>query len=997
MELAEFNKLYKSLNKAQKEAVDTIEGPVMVVAGPGTGKTQILTLRIANILLKTHSEPENILALTFTESGVQSMRKRLASIIGSPAYAVEINTFHGFSNDIIKNNPEAFPHIIGSRSITDVEQISLVQQIIEKSELKVLKPSGDTLYFVRAVMSAIQELKREGVFVEDFEKIVKNAEKQFSQIPDLFYESGAHKGKMKGAYKDQEKQIAKNKELSFLYKEYEQELRRQKLYDYNDMITETLRALRKDADLLLRLQEQYHYILVDEHQDTNNAQNKILELLASHFAPRPNLFVVGDEKQSIFRFQGASLENFLYFKNIYPEAILIILTDNYRSTQNILDGAHSLIAGKEPLISHASHKSKPVELCAFSKNSVLNYFIATDIARLVKEGVNHNEIAVLYRNNKDAFAIAEALNKFGIPYNIESDKDIFAEPIIQKLLTILKAIHSYGDDRALALFLHLDALGIPPLDVFKVVRYASQKRKYSLFDIIANKKFVEEVELENPDALINAQILLAHFVKLSHNTNLVDLLEHVLRESGLLESVLSSDTAQDGLDALDSFFDEVRSIVNLKPRATLSDFFSYLDTITTHELFIKRKKAVSKEGFVRLMTAHRSKGLEFEYVYVVYVHDGAWGNRRQIDLLKLMPAVYTLVESKEGTDFDSNDDERRLFYVALTRAKKHVMLCYARLNEEGREQLPSQFITEIDQKLIASKNTNDIEKEFTKNRGVLYGKGLLQNKSLKDKNFISELFLKQGLSVSALNNYLSCPWKYFYRNLIRLPEPMEAHLLFGTAVHEALNFLFKKLREGESVNKKVFLNLFEEKLQPEPFSPEDYKKYLERGREALSGWFDEYSSRWITNTVTEFAIRGIEFDKNIILTGKLDKLEFLSEREVNVVDYKTGKPKTRNQILGKTKEGDAGVWRQLIFYKILLDRFKDGFYEMVSGEIDFIEPKENGSHVKEKFLVTKDDTLMLEDEIRRIAKEILNLEFWDKRCDDKKCEYCKIRNLQKTP
>ncbi len=994
METSEFTKLYQKLNPEQKRAVDAIEGPVMVVAGPGTGKTQILTLRIANILLKTDTAPENILALTFTESGVSSMRKRLADIIGAPAYRVLISTFHGFSNDIIQNNPEEFPHIIGSRSITEVEQITLIEEILEKEKLTLLKPAGDPLYFVRGILGGINELKREGVSLDEFDALLKKSEKAFKQAPDLYHEKGAHKGKMKGEYKDREKQIAKNKELAVVYDAYEKLLRLSKLYDYNDMIVLTLRALRSNEDLLLRLQENSQYILVDEHQDTNNAQNKILLLLSSHFAPRPNLFVVGDEKQSIFRFQGASLENFLYFKHLYPEAELITLKENYRSTQSILDSAGSLIPGEFALRANSKHALKPIELYALKKPAYEHYFVARSIQKLVEDGVDPHEIAVLYRDNKDALEVAGSLKKSGILFQVESDQNVFNESSIRKLLIIARAVQNYGDDRALSEYFHLDFFNIEPLDVFKILRSASQKIKYSLFDIMSDEKLLKDIELSSTEALKESFEKLSHLVKRNTNQNLEGFFEEALRLSGLLAQILQSPRAEEELDTIDSFMTEVRAFIRSKPDARLFDFFSYLKTLETHKILIKKKKGGGRPGYVRLMTAHRSKGLEFEYVFIIHAHDGKWGNKHRVELLKLLPEVYSLFEKKTESEQDGNDDERRLMYVALTRAKKHVTVSYSRESEEGKEGLLSQFISEIDSKLISVMNAELFEKEFEEKRGEFYKYvEVRKGEPFKDKGFVREHFTVQGLSVSALNNYLSCPWKYFYRNLIRLPEPIEPHLMYGTAVHEALNQLFRKLRIEEGFTKKDFVTHFIQKLSTEPFQKDDLKRYKERGEEVLSAWYDEYSSRWITNTLTEFAIRHVPLTPDIILTGKLDKLELLSEREVNVVDYKTGKPKTRNQILGKTKDADGSISRQLVFYKILLDKFKDGEYEMVSGEIDFIEPTESGKYVKEKFTVTKDDTDDLIETIERVGNEILTLSFWDKHCDDKDCEYCRLREM----
>jgi DNA helicase-2/ATP-dependent DNA helicase PcrA len=319
-----FDDYYAKLNTAQKLAVDTIEGPVMVVAGPGTGKTQILTLRIANILMQTQINPENILALTFTESGVLAMRKRLVQIIGTPGYRAQIHTFHSFCNDVIRQNPEDFENLISSESITEVEQIQILEEIVQTTKLALLKPFGDPLYYVKHLLSAISDLKKEGITPTKLKKAIDDQEKDFGKIEDLYHEKGAYgpkvrddgtvtKGAMKGKYQDLQKDIAKNKELLIVFEKYQQSLRDKKQYDFNDMLLEVIAAFESNPDLLLRQQEYFQYILVDEHQDTNAAQNKIVELLCSYYE-EPNLFVVGDEKQAIYRFQGASLENFLYFK-----------------------------------------------------------------------------------------------------------------------------------------------------------------------------------------------------------------------------------------------------------------------------------------------------------------------------------------------------------------------------------------------------------------------------------------------------------------------------------------------------------------------------------------------------------------------------------------------------------------------------------------------------------------------------------------------------------
>ena len=313
-----FEKVYKQLNPKQREAVDTIDGPVMVVAGPGTGKTTVLTLRIAQILRKTDTPPDAILALTFTESGVYAMREKLLRLIGPAAYQVRIHTFHSFSNDIIKTYPDRFSRIIGAEHMEEIEQLRIIREILATLSLKILRPKNDPSYYIRPLITAIKELKRENISPKKLRILLKSNMTAFLDFAGPEMPPGKRAA--------EERNIQRNEELSKVYAAYEKSLAKRRLYDFEDMIMETVKVLERDKDLLLRLQEEHHYVLADEHQDANNAQNRLLELLAG-FHENPNIFIVGDEKQAIFRFQGASLENFLYFKKLYPKALLVNLEE----------------------------------------------------------------------------------------------------------------------------------------------------------------------------------------------------------------------------------------------------------------------------------------------------------------------------------------------------------------------------------------------------------------------------------------------------------------------------------------------------------------------------------------------------------------------------------------------------------------------------------------------------------------------------------------------
>ena len=984
MDESKFNDALSKLNAEQREAVDTIEGPVMVVAGPGTGKTQILTLRIANILAKTDTAPEQILALTFTESGVASMRKRLSEIAGSRAYAVNINTFHGWCNEVIKKYPEDFPRIVGAKNIHEVDQVAILETLVDDLPLKLLKPFGDKFLYIKHLKRAIEDLKREGLTPTDFKNILSQERESFTNLPDLYHEKGVHKGKMKGDYIKLARELDKNEELSLVYYEYEERLKAERLYDFSDMIMEVLQALRQEPELLQVLQEEHQYLLVDEHQDTNNAQNKIIELLMSYHQ-RPNLFVVGDDKQAIYRFQGASLENFLYFKQLYPEAKLITLESNYRSQQTVLDAAHSLLAGAK-LRAQASHTSKPIKVYAFDKNEEEIYWLANEIKQKIAAGAEPSEIAVLYRDNRDAFPLARMLEKLSVPFIIESDQDLLSQLDVQKLIIILAALNNFGNDVYLGPVLHLDLFKLEPLLVYALIRQAHDEKKH-LWTL-----------LKNDSELGPVYDKLKEWHSWSQNEDLLTVFEKLVRSSGMLESILTSSEAEDRFEAVRRLYSEVTTLVEAKPEATLADFFKYLETVKTHSLFIKRAKLGGRQGKVRLMTAHRSKGLEFDTVFITGAYDGHWGGKKTRELLKLVPAVYKL---KTDADLSAvalaEADERRLFYVALTRARQEVLISYSKLGESGREQLPSQFVTEIKPELIELVGINEWQKKYKNNKEIIFSPtDKTGEHSLRDQEFIKEIFLKQGLSVSALNNYLVCPWRYFYRNLIRLPEAQNKTQLYGIAVHAALADAFRLIKERD-ITVDSLLASFKTHLNKLPLTKNDLAEVLAKGQKALTGWWETYHEGWNNNVLTEFKIAGVLLTPDIRLTGVLDKIEFTGEgNKVRVVDYKTKQPMSRNAIMGETQTDDDGnYFRQLVFYKLLLDNYESGKYLMRDGMIDFIEPADNGKYKQESFEIKPEDVTELETVIKQVSEEILNLAFWDKRCDDKKCEYCKLREVMR--
>lgn len=992
-----FEELFSQLNTRQREAVEAIDGPVMVTAGPGTGKTNILTLRIANILKRTDTSPESILALTFTESGAAEMKGRLAKIIGTDAYRVEITTFHAFCNAIIHEYPEALGALAGAVSIPESDQAVIVQKLIDETAgIDLLRPVNAPDLYLRATISSLNTLKRENVSPERVGETAITEETAVMNADDLYHEKGVHKGKMKGAYQDELKQILKLRELALLYTHYQAYLRAQRLYDYNDMIMEVVRVLETDEDLRLMLQEKHHYLLVDEHQDTNNAQNRIIELLAS-FWEHPNLFVVGDAKQAIYRFQGASLENFNYFKKLYPEAKFIELQENYRSSQLILNVAEGIRPAEGGVLkAQAGHTDTPIHVLAMSAPDVQHWSIARHILARLQSGVRHEEIAVLARDNADAVAQSEFLRKLAIPFSLSTQQDLFQDRYIHQLVRILDALRQFGATGPLLVALHAPVLGIEPIDIYKLTEFCRGGR--NPYDVMRSKALMHEAGIDGAERFQVLATQLASWSRISQQPEAAMTLEAIVRESGLLAAILQDDEAPDSLARLHTLYEMLRGHVQRDRTLTLQRFVEHLDFLRSHGIALSSHATALLPDRVRVMTAHKSKGLEFDYVYIIDAEDGHWGSRQRRQLIQLPKSLFVKTKPSSANTEVTDDEERNLFYVALTRARKEVVIAYSQRDASGAQKLPTQYLADIRDELCAPMDTAELEQLWIRESAIRYQAVPQQIPQSSDTAFLNELFTRHGLSVTALNNYLACPWRYFYTNLLRIPEAPAFALMYGNAVDRALEEYFNRFVKGERGTREDLVELFDGFLKHQPLQQSELDGARLRGRTALEGYYALYHTQWHTHIINQLRIPAIELAEGVLINGKIDKVELLDTAgAVLVVDYKTGKPKSRNQIIGAVKDGDGNYLRQLTFYKLLLDYWQDGKYRMHEGMIDFVEPDARGKWHQERFTITPESVIELKATILRVSDEIRNLAFWNTRCKDRDCAYCPLRDLMKLP
>ncbi|NBV77324.1 ATP-dependent helicase [bacterium] len=991
----EFSKAIKGLNSGQKQAVEALVGPVMVVAGPGTGKTHVLTLRIANILQKTDTPPDGILALTFTEAGASNMRKRLGKMIGAAAYRVRIHTFHSYCHDVIRRFPDDFPRIIGSEALSQVEKVEIIEHILASGAWKILKPFTSPLHYLDDIRATISELKRENFSPAAFKTFVQKEQKVFEATDDLYHESGAHKaetsgkarsspdalqnkafrGEMKGKYHTKAKQYERSLELAEIFALYEKELRERKRFDFEDMIVEVVQALEKNEDLRLRLQEESLYVLADEHQDANTSQNRLLELLSD--GDSPNLFVVGDDKQAIFRFQGASLENFHYFKSVFPSAQRVTLSESYRSGQKILDTAHALITGDGrehvPLVERGAVGVHSIEVCAVDSSDAEKVFIAQQVKKLTADGVEPHEIAVIYRTNKEGAEYGYALEEVGFTVSIESDQNALEDPIIRRLLSVVRLVASPENNEHVLMGLHAWFTPLPPVDIYRIASFAA-RREITLSEVISDDVKLKEARVKKPKIFKELWGLIQKWR--DRDMSVPMQVSRIIEESGFVSYALASAQSVEILDKAGALVRDVETLAIPHPDYSLSDLVTHLAILDERRIPInKGTQKTIREGAVRLMTAHRAKGLEFDHVFVVNVVDGVWGGRREISLFALPPG------SAKGTD----EDERRLLYVALTRGKRGVTVTYPR-SHNGKEKLRSRLLEDVDPVLLSERSV-----EVPKRLGVKKTRTRTSKPTLE---FVRQRFVEQGLSVTALNNYLSCPWEYFYQNLVRIPKAQNSTLLFGTACHTALRLFFNERNKNQKVSVKDLIAHLKDTIKRLPLTSRERADMLERGTEFFTGWYKEWNDTWPKESLQEYKIEvacpvEVEGLREIRLRGDLDKIEFSSDG-VTVVDYKTGRPRSRNELEGGTKNATGDYLRQLVFYKLLLGL--DGKYTMKRGVIDFLQP-EREKYTREQFNVLPEQVKELEVEIARVAGEVWNLSFWNTRCGEEDCQFCKLREM----
>jgi len=1018
----QYQKVYNGLNANQRLAVDTIEGPVMVIAGPGTGKTQILSARIGKILLETDALPENILCLTYTDAGAVAMRRRLLGFIGPDAYKVNIFTFHAFCNDIIQENLSLFDKN-SLDAISELEKIELFKKLIDAfpKNHPLKRYRGDVYYEIGNLKNLFSLMKREGLSPEF---INKQIDEYIESLPtrDEYIAKRAVKDFKKGdvrtdKIKDEIEKTEKLRAAVNEFNNYQERMQKLNRYDFDDMINWVLKAFQDNKQLLANYQERYQYILVDEYQDTSGTQNKLVELLISYW-DKPNVFVVGDDDQSIFRFQGANVENMEAFMKKYADLLTIVLENNYRSTQPILDVAKSLIEKNDSrliktnpglgltknLISsnlQINQLTNPPIIREYESQRMEMAGIATEVETLVSSGVQPGKVAVIYRENRYGEELAKFLSLKNVPVYSKRDVDLFTIPLAQKIFLILNYLAAehdtpYGGDEMLFEILHFDFYKIPPIEIAKLSVEVADKQfsqnKTSIRKLLYEKANAPARDLFDttiPEALKNAGKVFERLIADVSNETIQTLLENIVQKAGVLEYIMQSPEKIWLLQVLTALFDFVKEETKRNPFIKLDELVKVISLMEENGIPVPLVQVSGSDKGVNLLTTHGSKGLEFEYVFFAGCNANFWEKKRNPNTGYKLPDTIFSVSSR------STDEEelRRLFYVAITRAEKYLVISYSRFNNSNKELEPSMFIAEI-----LDKQVLPLEKISLSTQELMEFEALQFNETAPEiekaeEDFISHIIDKFVLSVTALNNYLKCPLEFYFKNLIRIPSPKNEASEFGSSVHYALQKLFEKMKanaQQQFPSKEEMLNDFNWYMHRhrESFTKEAFDRRIEYGIEVLGNYYEKYIHTLNKIAVVELNIRNVTI-KDVPIKGKLDKLEFHG-RDVNVVDYKTGdiekaydKLKAPND---KQPEG-GDYWRQAVFYKILVDNYKQKDWHAVSTEFDFIEPDKKKIYHKEKVVITPADITTVTQQITDTWQKIQRREFYTG-CGKPDCHWC---------
>ena len=955
----------RKLNEEQKKAVTYGAGPLLIIAGAGTGKTTVVTERIKHLISSGRAKPSEILALTFTEKASREMEERVDMALPYGTTQMWISTFHAFCDRILKNEAMNIGLDPGFKLMTEAETILLLRKNIFKFDLKYFRPLGNPNKFIVGMLQHFSRLKDEDVSPREYIDWLKDQ-------------------------RDEEKQeVEKYQELASAYRTYEELKVKEGVVDYSDLISNTLKLFRTRKNILARHQEQFKYILIDEFQDTNFAQNEMAILLSG---TRKNITVVGDDDQSIYRFRGSSISNIIQFRKRFPKTKIIVLTKNYRSTKEILDRSYDLIQKNNPDRLEVAEKiDKKLESMRRIKGEKIEVIYADrveneaeEVAKIINAqcqtrlpdgqvlNVKWSDVAILVRANNHAEPFVRALARAGIPYQFLGPGQLFRQPEVKDLIAYLKVLYNFEDNVAMYLVLTMDLVGISARDVAAIVNHA---KKYGLSIFEACEVLTRPGPVSTGPGLqakIQKLIEMIHrHLGLIKKETAGQILYYFLQDSGLLMQFATYKTAKEERAAANiaKFFDKLKTYEGSHEDASIFAVVDWIDLLMNlGESPTATDVDWTENNAVNILTIHSAKGLEFPFVFLVNLVDARFPTRERREQI---PIPETLIKEILPIGDFHLEEERRLFYVGMTRARDLLYVTAAKYYGEGkREKKLSPFIAEA----IGEKELSAVSYQLSDNTKQL---ALLDWQKIEEKE---EKPVRQPvtyLSYSQLNTFITCPLQYKYRYILKIPVPSSAALTFGDTMHRTVRAFYELVKTGDKPTKDILLNLLDTHWSSLGYGDRGYEEKMKKhGVELLEGFYEKgYDPARIPKDLeASFKIR---ITPALTLGGRIDRVDTLPGGKLEIIDYKTGQsPKNRDV----TKDAQLTVYA--------LAATDEGIYnkkpENVTVSFYFFEDqaKISATRTKEQLEESKKD-------VAGKAMEISRSDFHP--TPGKHCDFCEFR------
>ncbi len=993
-----------NLNPEQKKAVTYRNGPLLIVAGAGTGKTTVVTERVAWLIEQKLARADEVLALTFTDKAAGEMEERIDKLLPYGYVDLWVMTFHSFCERILKNHALDIGLPTEFKLLNQTEQWILVRENLDKFNLDYYRPLGNPTKFIHALLKHFSRCKDEEVWPEDYLKYAENLKVNLDNM-----ESTGGRGKTKARKSHINEgndlydtlEIKRLEEVANAYHTYQQLLLDNEALDFGDLINYTLKLFRQRPQILRFYQQKFKYILVDEFQDTNWAQYELIKLLA---AKHQNLTVVGDDDQSIYKFRGASVSNIMQFKDDYPQSADIYLTKNYRSSQNILDMAYNFIQLNNPerlevkLQSQQKKKqlSKRLQAQTQDEGSFEHLHLedkqqeaAAVVEKIIElknqdKSATWNDFAILMRANNQAEPFLNALIYAGIPFSLVASKGLYYKEAIRDILAYLKLLDNYHESTALWRILNLKPIKMPVADLMELTRYASRKT-LSLFEAAEQVDKLVKISQAGRDKIKYITAKIRQHTSLAQNKTIREVILSFLKDFKYDQYLIAQNDNRSVI-YINSFLKRIADYEEANDNPSLKGFIELVNLeLESGEQGDLPKEAEEGPEAVKVMTVHAAKGLEFKYVFIINMVDKRFPSIERREPIELPDAL--VKEIIPAGDIHLQE-ERRLFYVAITRAKRGVWLTSAdNYGGKTRKKL-SRFLYELGiikkeapQKPLAVK----LSWEKTAPEAEL-AEGDKQVYNLPNK-----------FSYSQLKAFETCPYQYYLQFILKIPVRGKSVFSFGKTMHLTLQRFMSSLQQSAPLGQA---NLFARGQHKEQTKKHmeimPWKQLLEIYQQAwIDDWYEnkkekeeyrqlgikslkEFYQRIKENPPQVLALeKGFNFKLDeYTIKGTIDRVDKLANGKVEIIDYKTGTPKTDKTLKDKD---------QLLIYQLAAQ-------EVFGWEVEKLTYYYLNDNSRVSFLGS-------EKEMEKLKKKILDLIERIRRADwhalpsQHNCKYCDFKEI----